>query len=85
MHNAFVFIIELGQINTGWKGSVKWKIYMFFIFNLLVPLFRPSLDRMVLFSIFEFTEAATGAVLQKKMFTKVSQISQKNTCFGVPF
>ena len=33
------------------------------------------------FSIFQFTEAATGGVLQKKVFTKISQISQENTYF----
>ena len=34
------------------------------MFNFLVPLFRPSLFRVVLFSIFQFTEAATGGVLK---------------------
>ena len=44
-----VFINEFGQVNTVWKGQVKWKTCVFFIFNLLVPLFRPSLFRVVLF------------------------------------
>ena len=37
-----VFNIDFRQVNTNRKGYVKWKIYVFFIFNLLVPLFRPS-------------------------------------------
>ena len=57
------FIIEFGQVNTVWKGQVEWKIYVFFIFNLLVPLFRPSLFIVVLFSIFHLTEVATGGAL----------------------
>ena len=78
-----VFTIEFGQINIGWKGQVKWEIYVFFIFILLVRLFRPSLFRVVLFSIFQFTEAVTGGALLKKVFSKISQISQESTCFGV--
>ena len=46
---SFCFIIEFGQVNNGWKGKVKWKVYVFFIFNCLVPLFIPSLLRVVLF------------------------------------
>ena len=29
------------------------------------------------------TEAATGGVLWKEVFLKISQISQENTCVGV--
>ena len=32
-----------------------------------------------------FTEAATGGVLQEKMFLKISQNSQENTCARVLF
>ena len=31
------------------------------------------------------TEAATGGVLQEKMFLEISQISQENTCARVYF
>ena len=37
------------------------------------------------FSVFQFKEAATGGIFQKKVFTKISQISQEYTCFGVSF
>ena len=29
--------------------------------------------------------SATGGALQEKVFLKISQYSQKNTCVGVPF
>ena len=38
---------------------------------------------MMLFSIFQFMEAATGGVLQKKVFTKISQISQETPVLGL--
>ena len=31
------------------------------------------------------SEAGTGGVLQKQVFSKVSQISQENACVGVSF
>ena len=31
------------------------------------------------------SEAATGGVLQKKVFLKIVQISQEDTCVGVSF
>ena len=49
--------------------------------NILVPLFKPSLFKVVFFSIFQFMEA----VLQKKVFLDISQISQENTCVEVSF
>ena len=45
-----VFIIEFEQLNTGRKGlELNWKFHVFFIFDVLVPLFRPSVFRVVLF------------------------------------
>ena len=32
-----------------------------------------------------FTQAATGGVLLKKVFLKISKTSQENTCVGVSF
>ena len=32
-----------------------------------------------------FTEAATGGVLSKKLFLKISKTSHENTCVGVCF
>ena len=32
-----------------------------------------------------FSEAATGGILEKNLFLKVSQYSQENTCDGVCF
>ena len=49
-----VFNIEFGQVNTGCNIQGKWTIYVFFIFNLLVLLFRLPVFRVVLFSIFQF-------------------------------
>ena len=37
------------------------------------------------FSEKRFTEAATGDVLQKKVFLKILETSQENTCVGVSF
>ena len=36
-------------------------------------------------AIYNGTESATGGFLQEKVFLKISQISQKNTCVGVSF
>ena len=36
-------------------------------------------------SIFQFTEAATGGVLLKKLFSKISQISQEKNLFWILF
>ena len=33
----------------------------------------------------QYEEAATGGVLKKKVFLRISQISQENTCVGVSF
>ena len=35
--------------------------------------------------IVESTEAVTGGVFEKKLFLKILQISQENTCVGVSF
>ena len=40
---------------------------------------------MLTMKCFSIPEAATGGVLQKKVFLKIMQISQKNTCVGVSF
>ena len=32
-----------------------------------------------------FSEAETGGILQKKVFLKLSKISQENTCVGASF
>ena len=36
-------------------------------------------------NIFPFPEAATGGVLQKKVFLKILQFSQESNCVGVFF
>ena len=38
-----------------------------------------------MYTIYQFPEAATGGVLQKKMLLKIWEISNKNTCVGVSF
>ena len=50
---------------------------MFFIFNLLVPLFRPSLFRVVLFFYISIYGSSHRRCSVKKVFLKISQISQK--------
>ena len=47
-----VFIADFEQVNAGSNGQVKWKIHVIFILILFVPLFRPSVFRVVYFSIF---------------------------------
>ena len=75
-----VFIIEFGQVNTGWKGYVKWKIYVIFLFNFLVPLFRPSLFRVVLFfyiSIYQVYDALPWNDLKKHTIGKTNFEDEK--------
>ena len=50
---------------------------MFFIFNLLVPLFRPSLFRVVLFFYISLYGSSHRRRSVKKVFLKISQISRK--------
>ena len=47
-----VFIADFEQVNAGSDGQVKWKIHVIFILILFVPLFRPSVFRVVYVSIF---------------------------------
>ena len=50
-----LFIIDFEQVNTGWDGYIKWKIYVIFKLSLLVPPFRPlTLRVMFFFSMFQF-------------------------------
>ena len=48
-----------------------------FIIVLLIKQFKTVILRR--------SEAATGNVLENKMFLKISQISQENNCVGVSF
>ena len=73
-------VIEFGQANTVWKDQVKWKI---FIFNFLVPFFRPSLFRVVLFFYISIFGGSHRRRSVKKGFLEISQISQENTCVGI--
>ena len=66
-----VFIVEFGQVNTVWKGEVKWKICVFFIFNLLVPLFRLSLFRVMPFFYIIIYGSIHRRCSVKKVFLKI--------------
>ena len=85
-----VFNIEFGQVNTGCNIQGKWTIYVFFIFNLLVLLFRLPVFRVVFFSIFQFigdTTLLRVTVLKqtykrKKHFKMAKSITRGNIFNG---
>ena len=83
-----------GLLNTPldfpiWSSLGCYSLMSFF--SMRIPFNRKQmLDTLKIwetFSIFLYTEeeAATGAVLQEKVFLKTWQNLQKNICVGVPF
>ena len=60
----------------------RWKTTFFTILGYTIDLYRSS---CLLFSQKVLSEAATRDVLLKKVFLKISQNSQKNTCTRVSF
>ena len=79
----FLILIWAGKYRL--ERLSKWKTRVFFIFNLLVPILDLQYSEWCFLSTFQFTEAATGGVLLKKMVLKISQVSQENNCVGVSF
>ena len=81
-----VFIIEFGQVNTGWKDQEKWKIYVFFTFNLLVPLFRPSRFRMVLFFYISiYVSSQRRSSVRKGIFKNFTKFTGKHQFWSLFF
>ena len=84
-------LLQLRQV-TVWRAFLVW----FFTKNLLMQWyeFKKSLKHRFMVQTYHKTsmnlsctsrEAATGGVLWKKLFLKISQYSQENTCVGVSF
>ena len=68
---------DFEQVNTGWEGELKSKIYVIFQLFILVPLFRPSVFTVVFFSIFQFIGDTTlfGVTILRRTCKRKKQLS----------
>ena len=95
-HNKFVKItveqFELNKLDSkqspaqNWKGTFLCSSFCYFLTNFFVYGFKGKVHKISLHISFNInSEAATRGVLWKKVFLKISQNLQKNTCVRSSF